>query len=64
MRTKLNWYAAAFILALVMAAILLIVDGTDSWSPARTTVPMEKNPEFKPSPENETPIGEEGGPYK
>ena len=64
MRTKLSWYAAAFILALVMAAVLLIVDGTDNSTPARTAVPMEKNPEFMPSPDNDTPIGEEGGPYK
>lgn len=64
MGTRLYWYAAAFFLALVIAAVLMVVDGTDNSVPAKTTVPMEENPEFQPSPDNDTPIGEEGGPYK
>ena len=64
MPTRYKWYAVAFFVVAVLTAVLFIADFTDAPNPARTTVPMEANPEYQKSPENEKPAAQEGGPYR
>ena len=62
--TRYKWYAVVFVIVAVLTVVLFVADTFDAPNPARTTVPMEKNPDYKPSPENKSPVAEEGGPYR
>ena len=62
--TRYKWYAVVFFIVVILTAILFVADLSDTPNPARTTVPMEDDPEYKKTPENEKPMGAEGGPYR
>ncbi len=60
----MKWYVALLILATLSAVGLIVADLTNRTHPARTSVPVEPNSEVQPVPDNNTPIGAEGGPYR
>ncbi|MEZ5394137.1 MAG: hypothetical protein R2724_15050 [Bryobacterales bacterium] len=64
MPQRYKWYAVIFVVVVVLTAVLFVADLTDGPDPAQTAVPMEKNPDYKPSQQSDTPMAEEGGPYR